>query len=140
MNKVPIWFIVLSVVALLWNLLGAAAVIMNFLLTPEGVATLPPEQQQIYANTPFWASYASLAAVLSGTAGCIALLLKRAWASGLFMLSILALVIQDIGIFVVVDAVTLAGTSVVFMQGLVALIAIGLLLLARMASKRDWIQ
>jgi hypothetical protein len=139
MNKSPLWFKIVAVVALIWNLLGAIAVIMNFTITPEAIAALPADQQQMYADTPMWASYASLLAVVTGALGCVALLLGKAFASPLFMLSIVGLVLQNIGIFVIVDAVAIMGISVLIMQGSVFVIAIGLLLLAKMAIKRGWV-
>ena len=139
MNKTPMWFVVVAVVALFWNLIGAAAVIMNFMITPEVIAAMPEGQQQMYADTPVWSSYASLLAVLTGSLGCIALLMKKAWAVPLFALSIVGLVVQNIGIFIIVDAIAVLGNTVLFMQGGVAIIAIGLLLLARMAKQRGWI-
>jgi hypothetical protein len=139
MNTTPVWFIVVAFVALLWNLLGAAAVIMNFMLTPEAILALPTAQQQMYADTPMWSSYASLVAVFAGALGCTALLMKKAFALPLFFLSIAGLVLQNIGIFIVVDAIAVLGSFVLVMQGGVAVIAIGLLLLTRVAIKRDWI-
>jgi hypothetical protein len=41
MNTTPVWFIVVAFVGLLWNLLGAAAVIMNFMITHKAIAALP---------------------------------------------------------------------------------------------------
>ncbi|MFT6267956.1 MAG: hypothetical protein ACJAVV_000761 [Alphaproteobacteria bacterium] len=139
MTKIPAWFYVLASVALLWNLLGGAAVIMNFIITTEAIASLPPEQQQMYADTPMWSSYGSLLAVITGSFGCLALLIKKAWAYPLFMLSIVGLVLQNIGIFLVVNAVAVLGETVLFMQAVVAVIAIGLLLLAKKAIKKAWI-
>jgi len=139
MNKIPIWFYVIAGVALLWNLLGAVAVGMNFMITPEAIASLPPEQQQMYANTPKWSSYASLIAVIAGSLGALALLLKKAWALPLFILSLIGLVIQNIGIFVIVDAAAVLGSSVLIMQGMVFLIAVGLILVSKSAIKNSWI-
>jgi len=139
MNKIPMWFIVVAVVALFWNLIGAAAVIMNFMLTPEVIAALPSAQQKMYADTPVWSSYASLLAVITGSLGCVGLLMKKAWAVPMFVLSIVGLIVQDIAIFIIVDAIAVLGNTVLFMQGGVAIIAIGLLFLARMAKQRDWI-
>jgi len=93
----------------------------------------------MYTDTPIWSSYASLLAVFTGTLGCVALLIKKAFASPLFMLSIVGLVVQNIGIFVVVDAIAVLGSNILIMQGSVFVIAIGLLLLAKLAIKRGWV-
>lgn len=139
MNKAPTWFYIVAALALIWNLMGAAAVVMNFMITPEAIATLPAAQQQMYADTPAWSSYASLVAVFAGALGCIGLMLKKVWAYALFIVSLLALVVQDIGIFVVVDAVSVMGIEVLIMQGIVALIALALAFLARKAIVKEWI-
>lgn len=138
MNKAPIWFMSVAGVALFWNLLGAIAVILNFMITPEAIALLPAEQQQMYADTPVWSSYASLLAVFAGAMGCVALLLKKSFAILLFALSLVGLVLQNIGIFIIVDATAVMGNSVLMMQLGVAVIAIGLLGLAIMAKQRAW--
>jgi hypothetical protein len=140
MTKAPTWFNVIAAIGLFWNVLGAVMVVMNFMITPEAIAALPAAQQQMYTDTPMWSSYGSLVAVFAGVIGCVGLLLKKAWASILFMLSIVGLVLQNIGIFVIVDAVSVMGESVLMMQGMVALIAFGLLFLARVANKREWIE
>jgi hypothetical protein len=140
LEKVPVWFYVLAGVALLWNLLGAAAVILNFMMTPEAIASLPAEQQQLYLDTPNWSSYASLLAVVAGSLGCLALLIRQAAAYPLFILSIIGLVLQDIGIFLLTNAVAVLGSSVLVMQGFVMLIAIGLLFLAKRAKALLWLR
>lgn len=140
MNKIPAWFYVIASVAFLWNIMGAIAVIMNFMMTPETIAMLPVEQQQMYADTPMWSSYGSLVAVVAGALACIALLIKKAWAYPLFILSVLGLIVQNIGIFVVVDAVSVLGSTVLIMQGLVGAIAVALIFLAKHAIKQEWIK
>ena len=139
MHKIPAWFYVIASVAFLWNVMGAFAVIMNFMITPEAIAMLPAPQQQMYADTPMWSSYGSLVAVAAGALACIALLIKKAWAYPLFLLSVLGLILQNIGIFVVVDAVAVLGNSVLIMQGIVSVIAVGLIFLAKHAIKQEWI-
>lgn len=140
MNKIPVWFYVIASVAFLWNVMGAIAVFMNFMITPEAIAMLPLEQQQMHADTPVWSSYGSLVAVTSGALACLALLIKKAWAYPLFLLSVLGLILQNIGIFVVVDAVSILGNTVLIMQGLVAVIAIALVFLAKHAITQKWIK
>lgn len=140
MNKVPTWFYLIAGLALLWNIMGAIAVIMNFMITPEEIALLPAAQQQMYADTPMWSSYGSLVAVAAGALGCLALLFKKTWAYPLFMLSVLGLILQNIGMFVVVDAVSVMGNTVLIMQSLVAVIAIALIFLAKHAIRQEWIK
>lgn len=139
MNKIPVWFFITAGIALLWNLLGAAAVIMNFMITPEQIATMSPDQQQLYIDTPKWSSYFSLLAVAAGSLGCLALLLRKAWALWAFVLSLLGLIGQNIGIFLLTNAVNVMGVTIVATQSFVFIIAIGLLFLSKSAIKKQWL-
>ena len=77
MNTTPKWFTAVAVVALLWNIIGLIAVIINMLLTPEQIAAMPTEQQTLLEDPPLWSTLASLLAVSTGTLGCLALLFKK---------------------------------------------------------------
>jgi len=140
MNAPPRWFTVVAIVALLWNLLGCAAFISDLRLTPADIAQLPEAHQALYAARPTWAVIATAIAVFGGVLGCIALLLRKKWALPVFVLSLIGIVVQDYGLFVLADAATLAGPVVVVLQGLVLVIAIGLIVLSRKAIARGWLK
>lgn len=140
MNTSPRWFKVVAVIALLWNLLGLLAFCADLLLTPQDIATLPPAQQALYAARPAWTLAATAAAVLGGVLGCIGLLLHRRWALTLLVISLLGIVVQDISLFVLIDGARLAGPVVVVMQGLVLVVGIALLWLARRGIARGWLR
>lgn len=139
MQTVPTWFKVVSVVALLWNLLGCAAFAADMMVTPEAVAAMPPEHQALYAR-PMWSVAGTGIAVLGGALGCLGLLLRRRWALGLFIASLVGIVLQDIGLFVIVDGARLAGPVVVAMQALVFVVGVALVLLARKGIARGWLR
>lgn len=140
MNKPPVWFYVVAVLALLWNLLGCLAFAMDLMLKPADVAAMSEAQQALYAARPAWALVATAVAVGAGALGCIALLLRRRWAFVLFVASLIGLIAQDIGLFVLVDGATLAGPVAVVMQGIVLVIAVALILLSRRAIARGWLR
>ncbi|MGB3725429.1 MAG: hypothetical protein WA981_06655 [Glaciecola sp.] len=139
-SKPPLWFWTVAVLALVWNVMGLVAVGMNFMITPEQLAAMPIDQQQLYAETPAWASYGSLLAVLAGCLGCVGMLIKQSWAVHAFTLSIVGLIIQNIGLFLIVDAASVVGDSVILLQGGVALIAIILYFMAQHACKQQWLK
>ena len=122
--------------ALLWNLLGCAAFISDLRLTAADIAALPAAQQALYAARPAWAVAATATAVFGGAAGCVGLLLARRWAVPLLALSLLGIVAQDIGLFVLAGGAAVAAPAVWALQGLVLLVAIALLALARRAAAR----
>ncbi len=139
-SKPPLWFVSLSVVALLWNLAGAFAVVADLMMTPAQVSALPAEQQALCAQRSLWSIIASLVAVGGGTLGCIALLLRRRWALVLFYASLAGLVLQDIGIFVVSRSVGQVGVAPLVLQSLVLAIAIGLIFMARLGARKAWLR
>lgn len=140
MNKPPPWFAVLAVLALLWNLAGLFAVVADLKLSAAEIAALPLDQQALYRARPGWSVVASVVAVVGGTLGCIGLLLRRRWAVPALAASLVGVVVQDIGIFVVAGAASVAGPVPMVLQSVVFAIAVGLLLLARRAVARSWLQ
>lgn len=140
MNAAPKWFRPVAFVALLWNLLGCAAYLADVRLTPEDLAKLSAAQQALYAARPAWAVAATATAVWLGALGCLALLLKKLWALPLLVVSLLGVIVQDIALFGVAKAAAAEGGSTVLaLQGLVLVVAIGLVLLARKAKQNAWL-
>jgi hypothetical protein len=139
MNTAPKWFLPVAGVALLWNLVGCAAYLSDVMLTPDDMAKMDAAQQALYASRPAWAVAATAIAVWGGAAGCVGLLLRRRWALPLLLASLAGVIVQNLGLFVLSDAASLMPAVAYMLQGLVLLIAIGLVLLARRAIARGWI-
>lgn len=137
--KPPRWFTVVVAVALLWNILGLLAVLADLRLSPADIAALPEQQQALYKARPLWSVGASLVAVVGGTLGCLALLLRKRASLALLYASLLGVVLQDIGIFIAAGAGKLAGPVPFILQGLVLVIAAGLVFLAHRAASRSWL-
>ena len=135
----PTWFKVVAVLALLWNLLGCFAYFSDLRLSPEDLAKLPEAQQALYAARPGWAVAATAAAVFGGALGSIGLLLRKKWAFPVFVLSLIGILVQDFGLFVLADGASLAGTVAVVMQAVVLAVGIALILLSRKGIARGWL-
>ena len=135
----PTWFWVVSVLALLWNLVGLFMFWQNVTMSPEAVAALPPEQQQIHAAMPQWVFAFFGIAVFAGVIGSIALLLKRRTAVPLLLVSVLAIVVQMASAYATTPVWALTGVGGAIFP--LVLIAIGALfwLFARTARARGWI-
>jgi len=139
MKAAPRWYLPVAILALLWNLLGCAAYLSDVTLTPEDVARMSAAQQALYAARPAWGVAATAIAVWGGAAGCIGLIWRKRWAMPLLVVSLAAIVVQDVGLFALSGAAALAGPVALVLQGLVLLIGIGQAFLARTASARGWI-
>lgn len=138
MSTTPKWFTPVAILALLWNLLGAAAYLMDVTISPESVAKMGAAEQAMYASRPGWFVVAYASAVWFGVAGSLGLLLRKRWATPLFLLSLLGLIAQDLALFSRPEV--RADTTVILLQGLVLVIAVSLLLLARKAEREGWIR
>lgn len=126
-------------VALIWNLLGCAAYLADVTLSPEDVAMMSADQQALYASRTAWAVAATAIAVWGGAAGSLGLFLRKGWATWLLYASLAGIIVQDINLFVLTDGGSMAGATALVLQGLVLLIGVGLVLLARRASAAGWI-
>jgi hypothetical protein len=140
MTRPPKWFTVTAIIALLWNLVGVAAFVMDSTISPEDLAKLPEGQQTLYAARDSWIMLATALAVILGTLGSIGLLLKRKWALPVFIVSLLAIVAQDVGMFVLINGVALGGAFTAVLHTAVLLIAILLVLLSRKAIVHGWLR
>jgi len=90
-------FWIISIVALLWNLMGVASYIMMTQLTPEKAAEDYGQAfADIFAAKPAWATGAFAIAVFAGLIGCVGLLLRKKWARPLFIISLLGVIIHNI--------------------------------------------
>ena len=107
--------------------------------TPADIAALPAQQQALYKARPLWSVGASIVAVVGGTLGCLALLLRKRAALILLYASLLGVVLQDFGIFVVAGAGRVANPVPLVLQGLVLVISVALIYLGRHAASRVWL-
>lgn len=121
-TKPPVWFWVIGIIALLWNLMGVNAYLQQAYRTEAFTAMLTTEQLDMVNNTPAWAVAAFATAVFAGALGSIALLLRKNWAKQLFLLSILAILVQLTYAFFFSDAIEMFGPPVMPILALVVLL------------------
>ena len=138
-NKIPVWFWIVGWGALLWNLMGVFAYIMQVTMSPEMMASMPEAQQEIIANTPAWATGAFALAVFGGAFGSLFLLLKKKLAHPLFILSCVAVLVQRYHSLFMSNSIEVYGPGGAVMPIMVVLFGIGLIWLSRRAIDQNWI-
>jgi len=131
-QKSPIWFIVVGILALIWNIIGIMTYISQAYMSEELIAQLPEADQQLFANLPTWYTGAFAIAVFAGTLGSLALVMKKKWAIILLLASLIAAVAQMSYLTFVLK---MANT----MTALVVIIGFALVLLAKSANNRGWL-
>ena len=133
-NKAPIWFWIISVIALMWNGLGVMAYLARAYATDEMIAALPEEQQaEFLVEYPAWYTAAFAIAVFAGTLGCLALIIRKKWAYGLFILSAMGAIVQHVYLFMNVDMPSL----IMPVMGIV--VCLFLVWLSKRATIKGWI-
>lgn len=136
----PRYFTWVAILALVWNLIGLAMFWMQVTMDPARLATLPGPQQQVHLATPGWVNVAFAFAVLGGVLGSLALLLRRRWAVPMFQVSLLGLLVQIVGAYLVTPAWQAFGAAGLAMPVLLLVITLALLFYARRCAARGWLR
>ncbi len=93
-NKPPIWFWIVSVIALIWNGMGVYHYLIQAYDTESYRAMYTQEQLEIVANMPAWITAAFAISVFGGALAAIGLLLRKSWSVKLWYVSLLAVIVQ----------------------------------------------
>ena len=126
--------------ALNWNLFGLIVYFMQVSASPEELAAAySPEQIELIITTPKWATAAFAIAVNAGVLGSLFLLLRKAWAIPMFVMSLVAVLVQNINTFVLHDAIAIFGSTPAIIQAVIVVIAATLIWYSRSAKDRGWI-
>lgn len=139
-RSVPVSFWIVAVLGLLWNLYGVAMFWLNLTITPEAIAALPEAEREITRAMPRWIMLPFGVATLGGVAGMLAMLLRRRVAVPLLLVSLLALVVQFVAVYLTTPVWALTGASGAVLPLVLWVVALALWLYARRASARGWLR
>lgn len=93
-TKPPVWYWIVSVIALFWNAMGVNQYIQQAYKTESWRSAITDAQFEIISNFPAWLTAAFAIAVFTGALGSLALILRKKWAYSLFLLSLIAVIVQ----------------------------------------------
>ncbi|MEW4924459.1 hypothetical protein [Algibacter sp. 2305UL17-15] len=130
--KPPIWFWIVSVIALIWNAMGISAYLAQAYMTDEMKAALPEAERALYENQPVWYTAVFAIAVFAGALGCLGLILRKKWSYFLLLLSLIAAIIQ-------MSYVTFSLEMANAMTPMIIIVAVLLVWLSKHATKKGWI-
>lgn len=119
--------------------MGLSQFFMQVMMTEKALKVLPPEQQELYANVPTWLNVVFAIAVFSGVLGCAGLILKKAWAVPLLILSLITVCIQSGYNVFMTNAATVFGPSTYIMTAVLIGFASLLVFYASKAKANGWI-
>jgi hypothetical protein len=125
--------------ALLWNLIGFVFYLSGVTRSPEALAGFTEAQQAFLNSTPMWATSAYAIAVNAGVLGALFLLLRKAWAAPLFVVSLAGIIVQDLHAFVLSNGLEVWGTDAVYLPSMVMVIGVALVIYSRKARDKGWL-
>jgi len=131
-------FWIISVLALFWNIMGVVAYLGQAYMTDEVLAMLPEADQAYHNGVPAWVTAAFALAVFSGLLGCVGLLMKKKFATTLFMLSLITVIIQFIYNVFIQNFVEVTGSKLM-MPIAIIVIAIFLVWFSKDATKKGYL-
>lgn len=138
-TKPPVWFSIVAVLALVWNALGVVAYLSNAFMTDEAKALLPLDQQNYLDNLPAWYTAAFAIAVFGGTLASLAMVLRKALAFPLFMVSFVGILAQMVYSFFMSNALDVYGPGGMAMPVMILLFGGALIRLSKTGKIRGWL-
>ncbi|MGK0427589.1 MAG: hypothetical protein ACJAUR_001702 [Ulvibacter sp.] len=130
-NKPSSAFWMISVIALIWNIIGVIMYLIQAFTTDDMKALLPETEREMYDNKPAWATAAFAFAVFAGLFGSIGLLMRKKWTTALFLISLIGILIHQVYIFFVSGIMEGASASIMAMPILVTVIGVFLVLYSK---------
>ncbi|WP_167303618.1 sugar transporter [Sphingobium vermicomposti] len=115
---------ILGLILLGWNLMGLVAFILQYDADLSTLAKDDPYTAQIFAQMPGWAWAAYAVAVSAGTLGATLLLMRKAAAVGLFLLSVIAVIVQFGYSFLGTDLLAVKGAATAIFPAIIFAIAV----------------
>ncbi len=134
-GKASVLFWIVGVIALAWNGLGVGAYLQMVMMSAQDFSALPELQQKLMERQPIWHSAAFPLAVFSGFTGAIMLLLRKRIAVRLFLLSLVAVIVQFAGYFILDGYVEFISTQGWMMPILILILAGGFWFYAQNSEK-----
>jgi hypothetical protein len=138
-SKPTTTFWIISVLALLWNIMGVTAYVMQVTMTPEAIAALPVEQQAMYTNVPTWATSAFALATWGSLVACVALLMRKKLAGPIFVASFAAIVVNMYYSFFMTNMIEVSGATGTILPISIIIIGAYLIFFSRSAASKGWL-
>ncbi len=139
LQKPPIWFWIVSVIALVWNALGVHGYISQAYELSAYTDAYTKDQLEVMSTLPAWYTALFAIAVFSGAIGCILLLLRKRAAKLLLILSFIAATIQMVYFLFIADLKGVDFSANEIMAYMIIVFALFLVWFSSHSAKKGWI-
>lgn len=137
--KPPTWFWVVSVLALLWNLMGVSSYLMQAYTSIEQLEAMSQAERALYEGQPAWVTACFAIAVFGGTIAAIGLLLRKKWARPVFIVSLVCAIAQFIYWLFMTNSVEVYGVQAYIMPVLVVIFGAYEIFFAKKGIQKGWL-
>lgn len=138
-NKPTTLFWIIGVAALVWNALGVMQYLGLAYMTDEVRAALPEAERALYENIPTWVTAAFAIAVFGGLIGSAFLLMRKKLARPMFLISLIAIIVQMSYNLFMSRAAEVYGPGSVIMPIMVIVIGVFLLMYSKKTIAKGWL-
>lgn len=132
----PAWFRPVALLAVIWNAFGVIMYLSSVDVFGDSMAGLSEAERAAASSIPAWITAAFAIGTFAGLMGSVGLLLRKAWAQPVLIVSAVALLVLEGWIIFFSDALEAFGLAV---PVIVSLGAILLAWLATHARRRGWL-
>ena len=137
-QKIPAWFWIVSILLLVWNIMGIMNFISQATMSAEAIEALDANQKALQEHRPTWVMIAFGLAVFGGLGGCLALLLKKKVAIRLFIISLVGVAFQ-FGHGIATNSSEVFTPSVLTITILIIVLAFFSIWFTNMSTKKGWL-
>ncbi|WP_248722944.1 hypothetical protein [Seonamhaeicola sp. ML3] len=132
-SKPPIWFWIVSLIALIWNGMGVKAYLDQAYNTEAYQEMYTEEMREIAANFPTWVTAAFALAVFAGVIAALLLILRKKFATRLWVLSLIA-VLAQMGYVLINGYASSVGMTI-----MIIVLAIVFTWFSKMSASKGWL-
>jgi hypothetical protein len=139
-TRVPVWFLIIAILLLLWGAMGCYACVMQFKLGAAAMGPVDDWSTKYYAALPAWYNWVYIVATFGGLLGSVALLLRSRRAAILFWISLVAVIVMFGYAFAATDLIAHKGLGQVLPFPLfIAAVAAFSIWFANFSTRKGWI-
>jgi len=136
-TSAPGWFKVAAIVAIIWNAFGVAMYLSSVGVFGDPTQGMGEAERAAASSIPGWITGAFAIGTFAGLIGSLGLLLRKAWAQPVLIVSLLALLVLEGWIVFFSGALEHFGLAVPILVSTGALL---LAWLANRAGKQGWLE
>ncbi|WP_034058925.1 hypothetical protein [Lacinutrix jangbogonensis] len=133
-QKPPVWFWIVAVIGLLWNVMGVNHYLQQAYNTERFRNMYSQEQLDIVASAPSWVTATFAIAVFTGFFGFVFILLRKKLGYALLLISLLGVIIQMSHILISGHASSIGMTIMILVFAVISV------LIARLFKTKGWIK